>query len=262
MIRALWTAASGLEAQQMTIDVISNNLANVNTTGYKRANADFQDLMYQTIVSPGTSSSSGNTFPTGIEVGHGTRLVAIQKLFSQGGFKQTQNPLDLAIEGDGFFQLIHPNGGTAYTRAGAFKRDSEGRIVNSDGYVLDPEIVIPSDAKEVTVGADGTVSVLVEGETEPTEIGTIQLVRFANPGGLMSTGKNLYQTTPASGTAEVGTAGSDGFGTVMQGFLEMSNVNVVNEMINLIIAQRAYEVNSKVIQATDDMLNVANNVKR
>lgn len=262
MIRALWTAASGLEAQQMTIDVISNNLANVNTTGYKRAQADFQDLMYQTFVSPGTSSSSGTIYPTGIEVGHGTRLVAVQKLFSQGDYKQTQNPLDLAIEGDGFFQVLQPNGQPAYTRAGAFKRDMDGRIVNSDGYVLEPEIVIPPGAKEVTVGADGTVSVLLQGQTSSTAVGTIQVVRFVNPAGLRSIGKNLFMPSPASGDAEVGTAGGDGFGTVMQGFLEMSNVNVVNEMINLIIAQRAYEVNSKVIQAADDMLNVANNVKR
>lgn len=262
MIRALWTAASGLTAQQMNIDTISNNLANLNTTSYKRAQADFQDLMYQTYRSPGTSSSSGSIYPTGIEVGHGTRLVAIQKQFTQGDFKQTQNPLDMAVEGDGFFQMIQPSGELAYTRGGAFKRDREGRIVNSEGYVLEPEILIPSDAKEVTVGADGTVSVLSTGDTEPTEIGNIQLVRFVNPAGLRSLGRNLYLPSPASGEAELGTAGSDGFGTIMQGFLEMSNVDVVNEMINLIVSQRAYEVNSKVIQATDEMLGMANNVKR
>ena len=262
MLRTLWIAASGMQAQSLNIDVIANNLANVNTTGFKRSRADFQDLLYETLRPPGASSSEGTELPTGIQVGQGTRPVATQKIFLQGDYQQTQNQLDMAIEGDGFFQILQPNGEVAYTRAGAFKMDSDGRIVTSDGFPMEPELAIPSDTLSVTIGTDGTVSVLQAGESEPSEIGTIQLARFINPSGLKSMGRNLYLTTSASGDAITGTAGEDGFGTLSQGYLEMSNVSVVDEMVNMITAQRAYEINTKTIQAADDMLQMANNIKR
>jgi flagellar basal-body rod protein FlgG len=262
MIRSMWSAASGMQAQSLNIDVIANNLANVTTTGFKRSRAEFQDLLYETMRPAGSASSETTQVPTGIQLGHGTRPVAVSKLFSGGELQLTKNELDLAIEGDGFFQITQPNGTTAYTRAGAFKLDSEGRIVNPDGFLLDPEISIPADAISVTVGMDGTVSVLQAGESASREIGTIQLARFVNPAGLQSIGKNLLLATEASGDAVSGTAGQDSFGTIAQGFLELSNVNVVDEMVNMITAQRAYETNSKVVQASDDMLQIANNLKR
>ena len=262
MIRTLWIAASGMEAQALNIDVISNNLANVNTSGFKKSRPDFQDLLYQTIRLAGAASSSGTQIPTGIELGQGTRPVAVQKVFTQGDYQNTQNELDMAIEGDGFFQVLQPNGEPAYTRAGSFKLDSEGRIVTSDGFFMDPEIAVPIDTVAVNIGTDGTVSVLAAGETQPTEIGTIQLARFINPAGLHSIGRNLYLPTLASGDAITGTAGEDGFGTIAQGFLEMSNVSVVDEMVNMIVAQRAYEINSKAIVTADEMLQMANNLKR
>jgi flagellar basal-body rod protein FlgG len=262
MIRSMWSAATGMQAQSLNIDVIANNLANVTTTGFKRSRAEFQDLLYETMRPAGSASSETTQVPTGIQLGHGTRPVAVSKLFSGGELQLTKNELDLAIEGDGFFQITQPNGTTAYTRAGAFKLDREGRIVNPDGFLLDPEISIPADAISVAVGMDGTVSVLQAGESAPREVGTIQLARFANPAGLQSIGKNLLLATEASGDAISGTAGEDSFGTIAQGFLEMSNVNVVDEMVNMITAQRAYETNSKVVQASDDMLQIANNLKR
>jgi flagellar basal-body rod protein FlgG len=212
---------------------------------------------------PAGSSSSENTqVPTGIQIGHGTRPVAVSKNFSEGELQMTKNELDLAIEGDGFFQITQPNGDTAYTRAGSFKLDKEGRVVNPDGFLLEPAITIPTDAISVSVGMDGTVSVLQAGNTTPREIGTIQLARFVNPAGLQSIGKNLYLPTDASGQEIAGTAGTANFGTIAQGFLEMSNVSVVDEMVNMITAQRAYETNSKVVQTSDDMLQLANNLKR
>jgi flagellar basal-body rod protein FlgG len=262
MIRALWTAASGMEAQQLNIDIIANNLANVNTIGFKKSQGDFQDLLYQTLRASGATSAQGSQIPTGMQLGHGVRPVAIQKIFSQGDYQQTSNELDLAIEGDGFFQILQPNGEIAYTRAGAFKLDSQGRIVTSDGYPLDPEISIPSDTTDITIGADGTVSIIQAGQSEASEIGTIQLARFPNPAGLKAIGRNLFLPTSASGTAETGTAGDSGFGTIAQGYLEMSNVSVVEEMVNMIIAQRAYEINTKAIQTADDMLQYANGIKR
>ncbi|MDY6880758.1 MAG: flagellar basal-body rod protein FlgG [Desulfatiglans sp.] len=262
MLRTLWIAASGMQAQSLNIDVIANNLANVNTTGFKRSRADFQDLLYETLRPPGASSSEGTELPTGVQVGQGTRPVATQKIFLQGDYQQTQNQLDMAIEGDGFFQILQPNGEVAFTRAGAFKMDSEGRIVTSDGFPIDPELSIPTDTVSITIGTDGTISVLQAGESEPSEIGTIQLARFINPSGLKSMGRNLYLTTSASGDPITGTAGEDGFGTISQGYLEMSNVSVVDEMVNMITAQRAYEINTKTIQAADDMLQMANNIKR
>ena len=262
MIRSLWTSATGMQAQALNLDVISNNLANVNTSGFKKSRAEFQDLLYETLRPAGTSSSQDTEIPAGIQLGHGTRPSTVLKIFSQGNMENTQNELDLAIEGDGFFQITLPNGETAYTRDGAFKLDSDGRIVNSDGFTMEPEIAIPSDAMSISVGLDGTVSVLQAGESIPSEVGTIELARFVNPAGLISMGKNLFITSEASGDEMTGTAGEDGLGTLAQGFLEMSNVSVVDEMVNMITAQRAYESNSKAIQAADDMLQLANNVKR
>ena len=262
MLRALWIAASGMEAQGLNIDVIANNLANVNTIGFKRGRADFQDLLYETLRPAGASSSAGTTVPTGIQIGHGTRPVAVQKIFLQGSYQKTENELDLAIEGEGFFQILQPNGDIAYSRAGAFKLDNEGNIVTSDGYSMEPGISVPSDTMSISIGTDGTVSIIQAGETIPSEIGTIELARFINPAGLNSIGRNLYLPTLASGDSISGTAGEDGLGTITQGYLEMSNVSVIDEMVNMITAQRAYEINSKAIQTTDEMLQISNNLKR
>jgi len=261
MIRSLWIAATGMQAQSFNIDVIANNLANVNTSGYKRSRADFQDLLYQTLRPSGVPSSADTQVPTGIQIGHGTKPVATQKIFIQGNNQATQNELDMAIEGDGFFQILRPNGDMAYTRSGAFKLDKEGRIVNSDGLPLEPEIAIPSDAISVNIGYDGTISAFLSGETEATELGTIELSRFINPAGLNSIGMNLYLETEASGDPITGIAGEDGLGSISQGYLEMSNVRVVDEMVKMISAQRAYEINSKSIKAADEMLQIANNLK-
>ncbi len=262
MMRALYIAATGMEAQQLNIDVISNNLANVNTTGFKKSRADFQDLLYQTIKMAGSSSGGGTQVPAGIQVGSGVRPASVQKMFSQGDFQNTQNPLDLAVEGDGLFQVAMPNGTTAFTRSGSFKKDSTGRLVTSDGYPVEPSITLPSDTVSVTVSANGGVSVLQAGSSTPTEIGTIQLVRFSNPTGLNSIGRNLFLPTPASGDAVSGTPGEAGFGTIAQGFLEASNVNIAEELVNMIIGQRAYEINSKAMQSADEMMKTANEVKR
>lgn len=262
MIRSLWTAASGMQAQTTNIDVIANNLSNVNTAGFKRSRAEFQDLLYQTMRPPGVTSGSGTQEPTGIQIGHGTRTVSTQKLFIQGDFQQTQNELDVAIEGRGFFQIMQSNGEIAYTRAGNFKVDSDGRMVTPDGFLIEPEITIPTDTIAVSISTDGTVSVLQANQTTPTDIGNIQLASFVNPGGLENIGRNLYMNTAASGDPITGTPGQDGYGTLAQGYLEMSNVSVVDEMVNMITAQRAYEINSKAIQTADDMLQVANNLKR
>ncbi len=263
MIRALWTAAAGMNCQQINVDVIANNLANVNTTGFKRSRVDFQDLLYQTLLTPGTVSSAGAEYPVGMEVGLGARVVTTEKLFSQGDFRETGNPLDLLIEGDGFFQVTLPNGGTGYTRSGSFKLDSQGRLVTSEGWVVFPEVTIPPNAVEVTVGSDGSVSILNGDTGQVEDLGvTIELARFSNPGGLKSIGHSVYVATPASGDAITGTPGTLGLGSLNQGFLEMSNVSVVEEMVNLIAGQRAYEVSSKAIQAADEMLQMSNNVKR
>lgn len=262
MLRSLWIAASGMHSQQMHIDVCANNLANANTAGFKRSRIDFQDLMYQTLKLPGTEAGGGGVIPTGMYLGQGCRPVAIQKIFVQGDYQQTGNELDLAIEGGGFFQVTMPDGETAYTRAGALKKDSDGRICTSDGYLMDPGITIPEDAIKVSVEADGTVSVLQAGESSPTQIGTIELATFVNPAGLIPQGKNLYLESDASGSPITGTPGSDGLGTIAQGYLEMSNVSVVEEMVHMIVGQRAYEINSKAIQTADEMLQMANNLKR
>ncbi|HAK89951.1 MAG: flagellar basal-body rod protein FlgG [Nitrospirae bacterium GWC2_46_6] len=262
MIRSLFTAATGMQAQSLSVDVISNNLANVNTVGFKRSRADFQDLLYQTLRDPGAPSAEGVQIPSGIQVGLGVKPVAVQKIFSQGDFISTGNQLDLVIEGDGFFQITQPDGTIAYTRAGAFKLDKDGRIVNSDGYPLEPAISIPTDAISITVGSDGKVTVLQAASTTPTEIGTIETARFINPAGLRSIGKNLFTVTDSSGEATTGTPGTEGRGTINQGFLENSNVNVVEELAGLIIAQRAFDLNSRAVQASDEMLQTVSALRR
>ncbi len=261
MIRALFTSATGMQAQQLNLDVIANNLSNVNTTGFKRSRVDFQDLLYQTMRPAGTRSGS-NEIATGVQVGHGTRPVATQKIFAQGNFQQTENPLDLVIEGDGFFSLVRPDGQLAYTRSGAFKRDSQGQIVNSDGLVLQPAITLPQDAQNISIGSDGTVSITTATSPNPTQVGQIQLARFVNPAGLNAIGRNLLLPTQASGAATTGQPAQQGFGSIGQGFLESSNVSVVEEMVNMIAAQRAFEVNSKAIKTADEMLALANNVRQ
>ncbi len=262
MIRSLFTSATGMLAQQLNLDVIANNLANVNTAGFKKSKADFQDLMYQIIEEPGTSTAQQGLSPTGIQVGLGVKPAAVSKIFSQGYFESTSNPLDVAIEGDGFFQITLPNGDTAYTRSGAFKLDSSGIMTNSDGYQLSPSITIPPDTLKITIADDGTVSVLQPGSNASTQVGQIQVARFQNPAGLRSKGKNLYEETESSGSATLGTPGENGIGTLAQGFLENSNVSVVEEIVQMVTSQRAYEANSKVIQSADQMLSQAINVKR
>ena len=262
MVRSLYTAATGMVGMQMQIDATSNNISNVNTVGYKKGRAEFADLFYQSMEYAGTAKSTTTISPTGIEVGLGVRPVAIQKMFSQGNFKETTNNLDIAITGKGFFQIQTPTGEVAYTRAGSFKLDGQGNIVDSNGNFLLPQMTIPQDAKQITIGTDGTVSVIQAGQTATQQIGQIELVDFINPAGLHSMGDNLYMNTTASGDPIAGIAGQNGLGTIRQGFVEMSNVSLVDEMTDLITGQRAYESNSKIIQASDEMLKEANNLKR
>jgi len=261
MVRALWTSATGMRAQQLRMDVISNNISNVNTSGFKKSRPDFQDLLYQNLRTAGSASTASLQFPTGLQVGLGTKNIAIQKNFSQGDFKETGNPLDLVIEGKGFFQILQPDGTTAYSRAGTFKIDSTGNIVTSNGHLMEPAIVIPQGTVSVTVGSDGTVSTEDAFQTS-TQVGSINLATFLNPAGLKSKGKNLYAETPASGTPTINVPGENEAGTIGQGFLEMSNVEIVEEMVNMIVAQRAYETNAKSIQTVDSMLQITNNLKR
>jgi len=262
MLRALSIASTGMAAQQLSIEVISNNLANVSTTGFKKSNWDFQDLLYQTITAPGTITGLGGTLPVGLQLGSGVRPVSVYRTFRQGDFLQTQNALDLAIEGTGFFQVTLSDGSIAYTRAGAFKLDSEGGIVTAEGDPILPDLSVPPDAQTINISPNGAFSVVIAGSPTPTQIGTIELARFPNPAGLNSLGKNLFQLTAASGEALTGVPGQEGFGTILQGALEGSNVNIAEEMVNMIVAQRAYELNSKAIQTADEMMAVANNLKR
>lgn len=261
-MRSLWTAASGMSVQQQNINVVANNLANSNTNGFKKSRADFQDLMYQTLQNPGSPSTNTSQIPVGIQFGMGAKLAAVAKIFTPGDINQTGNQLDVAIEGDGFFQIQLPDGTTGYTRAGSFKMDSNGRIVTSDGYPMIPEIVIPSGSTKITIGSDGTVSAVQAGQSTASTIGNIQLATFPNPSGLSAMGRNLLLQTDASGNATTGTPTQNGLGSLSQGYLEMSNVNIVEEMVNMIVGQRAYETNSKAIQASDEMLQTANNLKR
>ena len=255
------TAASGMSAQQLNVDTIANNLANVNTPGYKKTRIKFQDLLYQSVRPAGSETLGDSESPTELQVGCGTRPVATSKMYSQGDIMETGNPLDVAIQGEGFFQILMPDGTSAFTRDGAFKISSEGRIVNSDGYVLQPEITLPLDTVSVSISRDGRVMAFIAGVTEPEEIGQLELVRFINPGGLKNVGHNLYHRTTASGESIYGNPATEGFGSVEQMYLEMSNVDVVDEMVSMIVAQRAYEVNSKVIKTADDMMGLVNHLK-
>ncbi len=261
MIRALWTASTGMQAQQTNMDVIANNLANVNSSGFKKSRADFQDILYQTRKAAGTGGD-GNEVPTGIQVGLGSRVAAVQKVFTSGDFQQTENELDIAVEGTGFFQVTLPDGTDAFTRSGAMKKDSTGRLVSSDGFPLSPEVVVPENSTAVTIGPTGNVEVTLDGESTPSLIGNIELVRFSNPAGLKSLGRNLYAETPTTGAPITGTPGEEGFGTLSQGFLEGSNVNIMEEMVNMIAGQRAYEVNSKSIKTADEMLQMTSQLVR
>jgi len=259
MLRGLWSAASGMAAQKLAIDVISNNLANVNTVGFKKSRSEFQDLMYQTLSQAGSITSAGSQIPAGIHIGMGTMPVGVQKIFMQGDFEETTNELDLVIEGKGFFKVLS-NEEELYTRAGNFKLDASGNICTSNGDVLQPQMTIPTDAVSISIDSTGTVTVF-DPEGAGTSLGVIELYTFPNPAGLFSLGHNLYRPTDASGEPISGTPGSDGIGTIAQGFIEMSNVDVVEEMVSMIIAQRAYEINSKAIQTADRMLEIANNIK-
>lgn len=262
MMRALFSAASGMYAQQLNMDTISNNLANVNTAGFKKSKTEFQDLIYQTMRAAGASSLAGVVVPTELQVGHGVRPVAVQKNFAQGAPTATDNPLDIAILGNGFFQISLPDGTIAYSRDGTFKLNNEGSIVTSDGNYIEPQISVPLDTTSVNISNDGVVSVLVVGSTEPQDIGNIELVKFINPAGLKNVGQNLFYPTEASGEPIVGTPGQEGLGLLNQGYVESSNVQVVEEMVNMIVAQRAYELNSKSIRTAEEMLQMANNIKR
>jgi len=262
MIKAMRTAASGMVGQQMNVDVIANNLANVNTTGFKKSQVEFQDVLYQNIRKAGSASAIGSQVPVGLSIGYGTKPVSTNRQFTVGDLQLTGNPLDLAISGDGFFQIQHPDGTIAYTRDGALKLSADGRIVNSDGYFLEPEITIPQDATSVSVGSDGIVQVMLVGQDTPTDIGQIELARFTNPAGLSALGRNLYAITGSSGDPITDIPTQSGLGQVDQGYLEMSNVKVVDEMVNMIVAQRAYEMNSKAIQTADEMAELANSLKR
>jgi flagellar basal-body rod protein FlgG len=260
MIRSLWTGTTGMTGQQLNMDVIANNLANVSTTGFKKSRADFQDLMYQIMKVPGSQSSADTESPTGIQIGLGVRPAAVQKVFTEGDIIQTGNELDVALEGMGFFQVEMPNGTTAYTRSGAFKRDGDGRLTTSDGYPIMPAITIPDGSRQVTISETGIISAIIGEDTVSTEIGALETATFTNNSGLLSVGRNLFVESASSGTPQTGTPGSDGYGTLAQNYIEGSNVNIVEEMASMITTQRAYEINSKSIQTSDEMMQTTNNL--
>ncbi|HUK36216.1 MAG TPA: flagellar basal-body rod protein FlgG [Vicinamibacterales bacterium] len=262
MIRALYTAASGMNAQQANIDNVAHNLANVNTTGFKKSRMEFEDLVYQQAKAPGSPTSATGEAPVGLEMGLGVRMVASARDFSGGNLRSTSGPLDLAIQGNGFFQVVKPDGTTGYTRGGTLHLSAEGSIVTADGYPLDPAITIPANATSVTISNDGIVSAAVAGQQAPQQIGTIQLATFTNPAGLEAQGGNIFTATSASGEPSVGGPGTDSRGTIAQGFVEDSNVSVVEEMVNMILGQRAYEANSRVVKAADEMLSQVNTLVR
>lgn len=262
MNRAMHTAATGMVAQQMFVDTIAHNLSNVNTTAYKKSTVDFQDLFYQTLSARSAASADGRVRTAQVEVGHGTRVAGTEKIFQQGSLTSTSNDLDLALAGDGFFHLLRPDGTSAYTRDGSFRISEDGRLVTADGLPLEPEVSIPEDTATIQISQDGVVSVLVTGEEELDDIGHIELAKFLNPAGLKALGGNLFEPTSASGQPLLSTAGLDGLGTIQQGYLEASNVDVVEEMINMIMAQRAYEISSKAIRTSEDMLAIVNNLRR
>jgi flagellar basal-body rod protein FlgG len=254
MIRSLWIARTGMDAHQTQLDVITNNLANVSTNGFKRARAVFEDLLYQTMRQPGALNTQQNTIPSGLQFGTGVRPVATQRIHTQGNLQQSSNSLDVAVQGEGFFQIQMPDGTLAYTRDGAFQKDAQGVMVTSSGFPVQPQITIPPDAVSLTIGRDGVVSALQAGQATPTQIGQLQLATFVNTGGLQSVGENLYVETASSGTPTPSTPGSNGAGLLNQGFVETSNVNVVEELVNMIQTQRAYEINSRAVQTSDEML--------
>jgi flagellar basal-body rod protein FlgG len=258
MLRAFSTAATGMTAQQMTVNTIANNLANMNTTGFKRSMIDFQDLVYLRLAEAGREVAAGVEAPTGLELGSGVRTVSTLKVFTQGEMESTGNSLDMAIQGDGFFCIRLPGGDERYTRDGSFRVNADGELVTAQGYTVDPGITIPSDARSISVGVDGTITVFQGSDQTGSQVGTLKVVRFRNPSGLSSEGGNLLAATPASGNAIQGTAGEDGFGSIQGGWLERSNVEMVTELVNLITAQRAYEINSRAIRAGDEMLETAN----
>jgi flagellar basal-body rod protein FlgG len=261
MFRSLHIAASGMAAQETNLEGISNNIANSNTTGYKKQRTDFQDLLYQTVRAAGTQTSATTQSPTGLQIGSGVRVVSTSRVFAQGPTIVTTNPLDVAIEGNGFFTIQRPDGTLAYTRNGQFQANAQGQLVTHEGMLVDPSITIPQDATAITIGADGTVSVTLAANPNPTEIGQLTTAMFVNPGGLRAIGHNLFIPTGSSGEAQTGQPGSDGRGTLLQGSLEHSNVDVVDEMVNMISAQRGYEINSKVITAADEMLRTATQLR-
>lgn len=258
MTRALYTAATGMQAQQQNVDNIANNLANASTVGFKRSRLEFQDILYQNLRTPGASANASTQLPVGLQIGLGARSISSERLFSQGDFKQTENPLDMVIEGSGFFQVRMASGELAYTRAGSFHLNAQGQVVTATGESLEPAVTIPREATSITVGTDGTVSVTLPGQANAQNVGQIQLASFANPAGLEAIGRNLFKETAASGTAATASPDSQGLGRVNQGFVENSNVNVVEELVSMIAAQRAYETNSKVITAADRMLGTIN----
>jgi len=260
MLRSLWSSASGMSAQQFSIDTISNNLANVNTTGFKKNRAQFQDLLYQTIRPAGVTNNIGAQYPTPIEIGNGVKVSGSTRIFTTGTPTTTNNPLDLMIQGQGFFQVQLPNGSLAYTKDGSFNQDANGNIVTSDGYYLEPQITIPSGTQSITILQNGQVNVTVQGQTNTQTVGQIQLANFANPSGLSALGANLYQETEGSGEPTLGTPSLDGYGNIAQGTLEGSNVSVVDEMVNMIAAQNAYELCARAIQTSNDMLQTANSL--
>lgn len=262
MLRSLWSGASGMIAQQTHLDVVANNLANVNTSGFKKVRADFQDLLYQIEREPGAPVEPNSVVPNGIQIGLGTRVMGTTRNFVQGSAQVTDNPFDFMIEGEGFFQVTQPDGTIAYTRDSNWKIDAEGQIVTHNGHLLEPAIVVPEDAKDFSISPTGTVTVVTPGDPVPQEIGQIEIARFVNPAGLKAIGKNLFIETGASGEAQIGNPGDESFGTIMQRALEMSNVQVVEEMVDMITAQRAYEANSKTISTADELLRIANNLRR
>ena len=263
MIRALYSAASGMKAQELNIDNIANNLANANTVGFKSRRAQFQDLMYQNVLAPGTAAGQTTIVPTGMQLGLGTRAASNEMIFTQGAFTQTENPLDLVIQGAGFFQVQLPSGELAYTRAGQFTLDKNGNIVNSAGNALQPQITLPADAQNITIASDGTVTYTLPNQTAAQQAGQIQLANFQNPSGLNSLGGSLFAPTDASGDPTVGApGGAEGMGALLQGYTEQSNVSIVDEFINMIQAQRGYEANSKVVTAADNMYQQVNNLQR
>ncbi|MBU0688778.1 MAG: flagellar basal-body rod protein FlgG [Gammaproteobacteria bacterium] len=254
MIRSLWISKTGLEAQQTQMDVISNNLANINTSGFKRSRAVFEDLLYQNMRQPGAQSSQQTQIPSGLQIGTGVRPIAAERIHTQGNLQQTGNQLDVAIQGAGFLQVLLPDGTTGYSRDGSLQSDSQGQLVTANGFVVQPALTIPANATSVTIGQDGVVSVTQAGSTAGVQIGSIQLATFVNPAGLQSMGQNLYLETASSGTPSTNVPGTNGTGTLSQGFVETSNVNVVEELVNMIQTQRAYEINSKAITTSDQML--------